>query len=1106
MATTPKSRKDFQKEAEKSGNADTISQLMGLYFVVALAISAAWVLGTMQMEFYWTFLLSGMIFVVWRTKLKQILRNKIFAVECLIHRKRALRQNESSEWLNFILNRWWVFASNSIQDVIKKHIDERLVSIKPGFISQLQLSRFTFGETTPTIQHIKAFELTDGPPFARRPIAWSSIWNPPPGLENMSSYQIVLELDLQSHLEDFLMVFLAKVGSGRAGLNFDIAVEGLSISGNLQLICHMSMDVPFPHVSKVTASFTEKPDVWFNVKVLKSLQIMEVPLLKSWIQANIDDGITKALVDPGKIDIPIVKYAGPLKQRMSPNSKTDKLAQGVLTITLKGEAFQSEENGILDKSAVLYTMLRIGDRKRQTSDHLCTTDWADTSSFFVYNISKDTLVVKHKCRRLLSNVTLDRHDLDLSSFPLEVQPVQTTTLENKDGSKTEVKLRYTKLPSISLDPGVSTDSVDNPEVAGVIYICVHSATRVMASDIGGFSDPYCVVFSDRRRVLTTPYILKTVNPTWESSVEFFVQDFTKTPLSFYVYDWDGSNVIDDDFLGSAHFSFKEDQHTVIKENIVLGHNDPSKGFIQSGEYGYLTVSMTFRPVSSVRNSEKFRVTSVAGGPSEYLYQEDHVSPSSLSPPRLSVSELITDNGQRAGSESDAFLDSASMAGGIIEDKTFVDLTILQAKDLMPADRNGLSDPYCTVLMGSKKVYKSSVKKNTLFPKWNESTSFQVLEDNHLLEIFVYDKDMISKDFLGKIILTLDKLKEISHKGTAEWIPLQRTKSGQIQIKCTVTCTNCLEPLNKSRSLRRNGHQNSLKTNNDVFLPVVDTVYESDKGEQSPTGHESSPLPPDNVNGSSPKSLKGQIPPIKEENLPSDEQIIPEKVQSVTLTPPVGQLTLNPEVRLRRSVSDINVSKKTDKQTKSSSGLLPATTLKHTNSSNSISALHQGDTDSIDSSVPGHEKLYSVSGKIMEVSGLRQSSGNIYIKVRLEHHRERHSSGSRLRFITHGRVIAKSYLFPISATALNQPFEVDRGAGVSVNTHLVFDIKNENKDHLAHKSFSLKELFSDFVEGGVEKWLQLSDNAEIKVFLTQGKLNPRLVKKNNKVGKSWSFRK
>lgn len=35
----------------------------------------------------------------------------------------------------------------------------------------------------------------------------------------------------------------------------------------------------------------------------------------------------------------------------------------------------------------------------------------------------------------------------------------------------------------------------------------------------------------------------------------------------------------------------------------------------------------------------------------------------------------------------------------------------------------------------------------------------------------------------------------------------------------------------------------------------------------------------------------------------------------------------------------------------------------------------------------------------------------------------YSSGPRLRFLFHGRVIAKSYLFPISASALNQPFEV-----------------------------------------------------------------------------------
>lgn len=51
------------------------------------------------------------------------------------------------------------------------------------------------------------------------------------------------------------------------------------------------------------------------------------------------------------------------------------------------------------------------------------------------------------------------------------------------------------------------------------------------------------------------------------------------------------------------------------------------------------------------------------------------------------------------------------------------------------------------------------------------------------------------------------------------------------------------------------------------------------------------------------------------------------------------------------------------------------------------------------------------------------------------------------------------------------------------------------------------MFVDYMEGGVEKWLQLSDNAEIKVFLTQGKPNPQLLKKKHRgIGKSSPFGK
>jgi len=38
----------------------------------------------------------------------------------------------------------------------------------------------------------------------------------------------------------------------------DIAVEKLNISGKMQFIVHLDMDMTFPHISAITFSFTEK--------------------------------------------------------------------------------------------------------------------------------------------------------------------------------------------------------------------------------------------------------------------------------------------------------------------------------------------------------------------------------------------------------------------------------------------------------------------------------------------------------------------------------------------------------------------------------------------------------------------------------------------------------------------------------------------------------------------------------------------------------------------------------------------------------------------------------------------------------------------------------
>ncbi|XP_033010904.1 synaptotagmin-8 [Lacerta agilis] len=89
------------------------------------------------------------------------------------------------------------------------------------------------------------------------------------------------------------------------------------------------------------------------------------------------------------------------------------------------------------------------------------------------------------------------------------------------------------------------------------------------------------------------------------------------------------------------------------------------------------------------------------------------------------------------------------------------VVILEAKKLKRMDAHGLSDPYVKVqLILNKKKWKkkkTSVKKNTLHPYFNEAFVFEVpfsLIQNVDLVISVWDRDKVSKDDqIGKLFLS-----------------------------------------------------------------------------------------------------------------------------------------------------------------------------------------------------------------------------------------------------------------------------------------------------------------------------------------------------------------
>uniref|UniRef100_A0A0B7ARF5 Uncharacterized protein n=1 Tax=Arion vulgaris TaxID=1028688 RepID=A0A0B7ARF5_9EUPU len=1002
------------RKAQTEESQKAVTSFMGMYLIVSFIVAFAWLLGYFDFSFLWVFISIASLFIIWKAKIGKIIAQHLSNEEATLYRKRAFRQNETAEWFNFLLNRWWVFSSNNIEELVKKHFNERLWDIRPSFVDSLELVTFSVGEQTPNIKNLRTFECSESTPGSLQPISWFNVHCPPAGLDKLSSYQVVVEADISMMSDDFKMIFRGRVGSSRVSVGFDMVVEDLHLSGTVQAVICLSMDVPFPHMTKATVSFKERPEVTFNIRLLKALSLMEIPLLKSWIHNNVMEGLTKAMVDPASVDIQIKKVGPTL---MGQNSSKKTKAQGVLTVHIKG---YPPRDGTAED--IRYTVLNIGHRKRQTHEVPATVEWEDVCSFFIYNLATEKIRIKSKCMRLITSTTLEQNDINLSSFPLQVRPVCETTVACKDGSKINMTMQFTSLPAVSLTDLESHIPAKVNGVAGVMLVCIHGATNVLVADKTGASDPYCVLFCNRKRVLTTPFVPRTRNPRWESWVEFFVADYTKSSLSFFVYDWDGTNTINDDFLGSVHISLTESQPEMIKRTLILGYNKPEEGFVADTKCGHITVSVVFRSVPSVANSERFREVMKSYKPSDYLYSEDLMSPSS-------VASL---QGRR--STTTAYMDE------LLSDKIIVELTILQGKDMMAMDRNGFSDPFCVVSVKGKKVFTTTVKKKTLFPKWNETVTTEMsLLDSPSLTIDVFDKDVISKDFMGKLTLSIDQLKELSIKGTSDWFTLEKIKIGQLQLKCQVI-------------------------SKDTFSAVPDAVFTDNSVDSHKTSMEQLDL---NLNSPMKNSLKSGVRSSSEQELDKGSQDGPgiDKQQST----------------LPRKRSP--------------------TKLTRSDSSNSVNVMQRNwDQTSLNSSVSVTEKAFCVTGKVLHVRSNIPLTSGIYCKVRLE------IPGSRLSLFHHTRIIGKSKLVNVSENMAdcNVSFEVDRGAGVTVEAVLTFDLKHSNKQHLATKSFSLRSLLAD--SGTDSRWIQIGKDIAIEISISHGQASPRHHRRSGSILKSLSFRK
>ncbi|KAL8606470.1 hypothetical protein ACOMHN_015559 [Nucella lapillus] len=142
----------------------------------------------------------------------------------------------------------------------------------------------------------------------------------------------------------------------------------------------------------------------------------------------------------------------------------------------------------------------------------------------------------------------------------------------------------------------------------------------------------------------------------------------------------------------------------------------------------------------------------------YLLLSCTLQPKTLEDKDQFLRRTVRVSGDSAGASSSKKLKLQMWTG-------VVTIVLVDGKDLVPMDDNGLSDPYVKFRLGNEK-YRSKVKYKTLTPRWLEQFDLRLFnEQSSQLEITVFDYDVTAKDdFMGRASVDVSTLEtEVTHR-------------------------------------------------------------------------------------------------------------------------------------------------------------------------------------------------------------------------------------------------------------------------------------------------------------------------------------------------------
>ncbi|KAJ0090644.1 hypothetical protein Patl1_12498 [Pistacia atlantica] len=444
-------------------------------------------------------------------------------------------------WLNHQLKKLWPYINEAASELIRSNVEPVLEEYRPSILQSLKFSKLTLGTVAPQFTGVSIVESESG------------------------DNAVTMELEIQWDGNPSIALDIRT----RFGVGLPVQVKNIGFTGVFRLIFKPLVDV-FPCFGAVSYSLREKKDLDFTLKVIGS-DVSTIPGISDAIEETIKDAIEDSITWPVRKIIPIL-----------PGDYSDLELKPVGTLDVKlvqaKELTNKDFIGKSDPFAVIFVRpLRDRTKTSKVVDNQLHPIWNEHFEFVVEDPMTQHLTVRIfddeggvRAAELIGCAQVALKDLEPGKVKdvwlklvkdLEVQrdkknrgQVQLELLYCPFGTESSYKNPFsaeysmTALEKSFKTPGTATETVDLQTaiqkkkeviVRGVLSIVVLSAENLPKLDLIGKADPFVVITLKKSGAKAKTRVAHdTLNPVWNQTFDFVVEDGQHEMLILEVYDHD----------------------------------------------------------------------------------------------------------------------------------------------------------------------------------------------------------------------------------------------------------------------------------------------------------------------------------------------------------------------------------------------------------------------------------------------------------------------------------------------------------------------------------------------------------------------------------------